>query len=243
MRFSIDAWHALAPGLDSPESWRQWLSEQGDLPGQDIDSSLKSIPPMIRRRFRVLGKSAIGAALPLLEDGESMPVVFSSRHGDTDLAYSLLETIAQQEPISPAAFSIAVHNAIGGLFSIARQDRSEITAIAPARHIVLQTLWEVLGQLQDVQRLLCVIYDIPLAEFFSRYEGADPFPYAIAMIISRGDTRSYELSQHSAQIDGSSEPDAFVNSEPMHLMSLLSGLADQVSFGSEGSNWMLSKVA
>ena len=237
MRFYVDAWSAIAPGLDSPESWCHWLSEPDDLSNRQIDISLKSIPPMIRRRFRVLGKSAVGAALPLVEDGESIPSIFSSRHGDTSLTISVLEDIAREAPISPTSFSLAVHNAISGLFSIARKDTSAITSLAPMDHLVFHTLCEAIGQLQSTEKLLCVIYDAPLPEFFRFYEAGDDFPYAVAMIISCSGTQAFELTSG----DTPDKKFNFAEKEALSLVRLLTGLTDCFNLGPECAGWRLSR--
>lgn len=235
-------WSALAPGLDTIEAWQNWLVNPDQNLRDEQAISLKSISPMIRRRFRTLGKYAVGSALPLLEDNEAIPSIFSSRHGDTPLSMSLLEDIGRGEPVSPTAFSLAVHNAVSGLFSIARKDTSEITSIAPMEYIVFQTFCEALGQLQNVEKLMCVIYDVPLPEFFSQYEDGDPFPYAIAMIISRSGNQAFELDFSETLKEECSMTPGITGSESFSLVKLLTGLIDGFSLGSMNSGWSIRKV-
>ena len=169
------------------EDWEQWLEQPNtiDMPLGKI--ALDGVPALLRRRFNTLGKCAMGTVLPLIDGDEGLPSVFASRHGETELAYELLEGIARDEPMSPTRFSLAVHNAISGLYSIVRKDTSPVTAIAAMENLVLQAFFETLGQLQSSQRVLCVIYDMPLAGFYSQHCSIsyEPFPYAVAMILKQ----------------------------------------------------------
>ena len=122
--FQLESWSAMAPGLESREDWQQWLQHPESIEEPFEKISLRNIPAMLRRRFNTLGKYAMGAALPLMEGIESIPSIFASRHGDTELSLSLLEQIGRDEPMSPTNFSLAVHNAVSGLFSIALNDTS-----------------------------------------------------------------------------------------------------------------------
>ncbi len=236
MKIYIDAWSALAPGLESIDSWRNWFEHSGKTTEGELSISLKSIPPMIRRRFRTLGKCAVGSALPLLTEGETISSIFSSRHGDTPLTISLLEDIGRGEPLSPTSFSLAVHNAVSGLFSIARSDICGTTSIAAMESVVLQTICEAIGQLQNADRVLCVIYDVPLPEFFQKYCSGDPFPYAIAMIVSRSGSCAYELEQEEGKPTINDEP------EPFALLKMLVGLNNTMSLGTASGAWSLTKA-
>ena len=53
------------------------------------------------------------------------------------------------EEVSPTAFSLSVHNAIAGLFSIAYGCHQEITVIAPGQDGIAPAFIEALGLLQE----------------------------------------------------------------------------------------------
>jgi hypothetical protein len=235
---------AIGPGLETREDWEQWLRNPVaiDVPLGKID--LAAVPAMLRRRFSKLGKCAMGAAMPLVDDIAEIPSIFASRHGDTPLSLTLLEGIARDEPMSPTNFSLAVHNAISGLFSIVRKDSSAVTAIAAMEGLVLQTLFEVVGQLQTCDRLLCVIYDIPLPDFYQahRDEAAETFPHAIAMVIGNNLGKKYRLQscEPSTQVEVSGQE--FFTLELLCLLRLLAGIDDQVDFVQQQSGWRLARV-
>ena len=139
INFQIESWAAMAPGLETREDWQHWLKHPEILPESLGKVSLDKVPPLLRRRFGTLGKCAMMSALQVLDENESIPGVFSSRHGDTALTLSLLEEMGRDEPMSPTGFSLAVHNAVSGLFSIARKDTSMVTSLAAMEGLVLHT--------------------------------------------------------------------------------------------------------
>ncbi|MBM7456131.1 hypothetical protein HNR62_002012 [Oceanisphaera litoralis] len=235
LSFKLQSWNALAPGLESTSEWRSWL-EQLCIPTPCLNKvSLQQIPPILRRRFTELGRCAAGAALPLLENIDAIPGVFASRHGDTPLTLSLLEGIADEQPMSPTGFSLAVHNAVSGLISIARKDASEVTAIAAADNLIPLALLEAATQLQERERVLCLVYDVPLPELYQPYSSCEPFPFALAMLLSRseGVEMTLEQTRFQQKLDGSSDL--------LQIMRFLCEQDNSARFHSEsGFGWQLS---
>lgn len=241
LNFHLETWAALAPGLETRDEWKQWLQHPVAVEQTLGKVNLGGIPAMLRRRFNTVGKCAMAATLPLVEGIDRIPSVFASRHGDTELSFSLLSSIGSEEPMSPTSFSLAVHNAVAGLFGIARKDTSAVTAIAAMQGLVLQALFEAIGQLQHSERVLCVIYDIPLPDFYRRHSTDDnlPFPYAIAMILNRAEGQPYRLEP--------GEPAATANAGPlehdsMRLLGLISGVHENTLLPQNGSAWRMARV-
>ena len=88
-----------------------------------------SLPSMLRRRISTVGQRAFRAAFAL--SGESSArFIFCSRYGELDRTLRILHSIAVKEPISPADFSLSVHNALAGLLSIAWGNTAGHTAIS-----------------------------------------------------------------------------------------------------------------
>ncbi|WP_292360811.1 MULTISPECIES: beta-ketoacyl synthase chain length factor [unclassified Methylophaga] len=191
---NLETWSALAPGLDTKASWQAWFDSSSDDGPAETSPALKQIPALLRRRFTTLGKYAAASTLNVLAENQSMPGIFASRHGDTGLTLSLLEEIARDQPISPTGFSLAVHNAVAGIISIARKDKSPITAISAMNGLLLQTLFEAAAQLERHERVFCVVYDIPLPALYQPYELSVPFPLALAFVVSRSDDAKANLT-------------------------------------------------
>lgn len=241
MNFRLESWAAVAPGLETREDWQQWLQNPTGIDADLGKLSLPGIPAMLRRRFNSLGRCAMAAAMPLVQGIEAIPSVFASRHGDTELSFSLLESIGQDEPLSPTSFSLAVHNAVAGLFSIARKDTSAVTAIAAMEGLVLQAFFEAIGQLQEAERVFCVIYEVPLPDFYQQHSHADDtgFPYSIALLLSRTDGEAFILEPAEPGEPAGSGPG---DSEPMQLLSLLAGLKNETLLQQNGSSWRMARV-
>lgn len=244
LNFHLESWAAMAPGLECKEDWKQWLQHPVAIDERLKKNPLKSIPAMLRRRFNTLGKCAVGAAMPLVEGVAAIPSIFASRHGDTELSFSLLEAMGREEPMSPTRFSLAVHNAVSGLFTIARKDTSEVTSIAAMEGLVLQTFIEATGQLQFCDKVLCVIYDVPLPDFYKNYcaDATESFPYAIAMILGGVEGASYRLEQTGQIMQTVVSPPSPLDIEPLRLISLLLGMSDSIELTQNGSIWRIAKV-
>jgi len=238
--FQIEMWAAVTPGIDQQEDWKLWLTDPQPLDDSLSPISLKQLPSLLRRRFKTLGKCAVGAALKLMKEGESIPSVFASRYGDAALTFSLLDDMGRDAPMSPTSFSLAVHNAISGLYSIARNDTSAVTAIASMEGLVIHALLETLGQLQATNRMLCIIYDMPLPEIYGSSTSSVPFPYAIAMVLNRTQGESYTLEQCVGSTSAN-ESLGINDSEILQFLELLTGLSDEVRMESNGMFWGIKK--
>ena len=122
--FVIKNWAACAPGLTSQAQWQAW-SAQPTLPAGEAAPALAEMPAMQRRRLGLLGRLAVQAAWWCQGEDLGMPVVFASRYGDAGRALELLAELARGEPVSPATFSLSVHNAVSGMYSIACGDHTQ----------------------------------------------------------------------------------------------------------------------
>ena len=242
--FRLESWAAMAPGLESREDWKQWLKHPVAIKDQFGKIPLKSISAILRRRLSTLGRCAIGTAMPLVEEVDIIPSIFASRHGDTELTISLLSSMGRDEPMSPTSFSLAVHNAVSGLFTIARKDTSEVTSIAAMEGLTLQTFFEAIGQLESSDKVLCVIYDIPLPDFYQSHcaDISNPFPYAIAMIISNLEGTLYGLEPVGQETQGNVALRGPFDSEPLSLIGLLAGTYDNTELTQNGYIWRIAKV-
>ncbi|WP_454766317.1 beta-ketoacyl synthase chain length factor [Cupriavidus campinensis] len=168
IEFGIRAWAACAPALQSREAWQAWsqapwLPEGSDLP------TLAAMAPMLRRRVNAIGRAALHPAYDIAPD-TAAATVFASRHGDTRRAFEMLSALAAGEPLSPTAFGLSVHNAIGAMFTIDRGDASNLLAVAAGRDTVETAVVEACGLLADgADEVLLVCYDAPLPEAYAEF--------------------------------------------------------------------------
>ena len=132
INFNIAQWRAWAPGLDSAQDWLAWSKAPVVLPASDAAPDVSFLPAMQRRRLSRLARMAFSVGWPLAEGLQDLPLVFISRHGETPRTLDILSDLADGQPLSPTQFSLSVHNAVIGLWSILRNETSEMTALAAA---------------------------------------------------------------------------------------------------------------
>jgi hypothetical protein len=139
---------------------------------------------MLRRRAGFLGKMALEVAYQCLGKEGDVPTVFSSRHGESSRSVDLLSDLAKSVPLSPTSFGLSVHNAIGGLFSIARRDHASNTALAGGRSSIEHAVIEACGLLAEGEpSVLLVVYDCPLPAVYSPFQDCNEQPFAWAWLM------------------------------------------------------------
>ncbi len=145
--------------------WNVWPSLTSDATSQA--ELLSSIPKMLKRRLSPLARIVFCAAIPCLEEHSKIPAVFSSTHGELAKSFKMMEVIEAGEEISPTAFSLSVHNAIAGLFSMAYENKIQSTVIAPGEEGIAAAFIEAMGLLDEGEKqVLIVLYDEPLVDFY-----------------------------------------------------------------------------
>jgi hypothetical protein len=181
--FSIVSDAAWAPGVETREAWLAWANHGFRIDGS-AEPPVRAMPAMQRRRAGLLGKMALQVAYECLGERMHVPTVFCSRHGEVSRSVELLGELAKDEPLSPMSFGLSVHNAAGGLFSIARGDQSNNMALSARRSTVEHGVIEACGLLADgEQAVLLVAYDRPLPPLYAHYQDCDEQAYAWAWLI------------------------------------------------------------
>jgi hypothetical protein len=146
-RFCVEDWMACGPGLETRGDWIA-SSRGGSRSQNDTAQSAASLPLILRRRISVIGQRAFRASCAL-SDQRTARFVFCSRYGESDRTLRILRSIAAKEPISPADFSLSVHNALAGLLSIAWGNTAGHTAISAGADSFGYGLLEAIACLND----------------------------------------------------------------------------------------------
>ena len=89
---------------------------------------------MLQRRLSPLAKAVFHSADKCTVTGEQIPTVFSSSHGEICKSLEMLKAIQAGDEVSPAAFSLSVHNAIAGFSLLSYSNQREITVVALREH-------------------------------------------------------------------------------------------------------------
>jgi hypothetical protein len=167
---------------------------------------------------------SFSAAWPLTQVKSHVPMIFGSRHGETPLTFSLLQSLARHEALSPTQFGLSVHNAVAGQWSIQRADTSETSAIAADADTLEHSFIEAAGLLHEGASDVIVILaeDTPAPVYQDQIDDV-PFPFAVAFRLTTGE--DWQLSNRPA--GATQAPSPYGHVLPM-LRALLQGDATWV---------------
>jgi len=103
-----------------------------------------------RRRASLLGRALADAAAEAMAaakvDPAAVPAVIGSSIAEASTMLGLLDQIWRtREPVSPAAFTVSVHNAASGLMSISNANRGFTTSLAADEDTPAMALLEAIG--------------------------------------------------------------------------------------------------
>ncbi|MDH3443451.1 MAG: beta-ketoacyl synthase chain length factor [Deltaproteobacteria bacterium] len=196
--FSILSHAAWAPGLETDEAWSAWAKNCHTITG-DGEAPVSPMAPLLRRRAGFLNRMALEVAYRCLGSDKNVPTIFASRHGEATRSVELLLDLAAGQPLSPTSFGLSVHNATGGLFSIARRDHASDIALAGGQSTVEHAVIEACGLLTEGEsRVLLVVYDCPLPAIFTTFQDCREQPFAWAWLMQAPSDEVLSLSWGTA---------------------------------------------
>jgi hypothetical protein len=209
--------------------------------GQRQGDLLGFVPNNLKRRLSPLAKTVFCAVSQCDNINGCIPAVFSSTHGELAKSLDMIKLIEAGEDISPTAFSLSVHNAIAGLFSIVFGNTSEVTVLAPGEDGIASAFLEALGLLQEgTPEVLVVFYDEPLPEFYP----AEPFQLstdsscAVALKVTKGgDGLAIQFKRDGLCGDDGEQPVQL----PL-LIQFLSGSGTQLQIKTPRQSWHWQKL-
>jgi hypothetical protein len=223
--FILCQWSAWAPGLSARDDR---LMESGN------SAVPECVPKMLRRRLTPLARAVFNVADQCVDGKKTLPVVFSSADGEICKSLAMLKTIQAGHELSPTAFSLSVHNAIAGLFSIAYRNNQEITVIAPGEEGIAPAFIEALGMLHEgADEVLIILYDEPIADFYpiASFNLNAAFPCVLALRIALSGLPLQICRRAEFRDDGE---------HPVQLLMFLRFLLAEeqsLSLGSQGHSW------
>lgn len=212
--------------------------------GQCKDDSV--IPAGHRRRLGAYGRMAVTCGLSVA-GADSSDLVFCSRYGDVDLAYGLLKSLAVDEILSPAAFSLSVHNSVPGVMDLVRKSRVGHTAVAAGAQSLSAGLAEAWAKLEAKpgQSVTLVFAEGELPSDLKPFSNEPGFGLALAMTLSASGSGQV-LGQFSlAQSDDDGvTPISFTSEELVEkIVSVLEapeGTGASLRWHSRGLGWTFS---
>ncbi|RMA82472.1 beta-ketoacyl synthase-like protein [Umboniibacter marinipuniceus] len=167
------------------------------------------LPAMLNRRLSPAGKRASALANELL-NGDGLSIVWCSQYGDLARTQRLMESIVNEEPMSPTDFSLSVQNAEPGILSMATKNHQHIVAISAAKNRFYNALLE--GELLRREQgadVLLIMTDQTVPQVYQRVASANIATTALVLRISdHGQTLGLEEVK---KLDDSAGYDGFLN--------------------------------
>jgi hypothetical protein len=179
--FHVGRWEAWSAERPDHAAWLRWACVDEAEP--DREAPIR--PPMLlRRRVSALGQQALQAAWGV-QQGCRMPLVLASRNGELDRTLSIMRSLAENAPVSPADFSLSVHHALVGLLSIASENRNSHVAVAGGRDSLWLGLVEAVAMLPEAPEgaVLLIYYDSDLPAPYDRFSARNDETIACALEI------------------------------------------------------------
>lgn len=166
--------------------WHAWCASETQCARQKISSPVGStLPRLLRRRLDEVGRASCDI-LHALTPAHGCPLIHASRHGDVAHTLPMLESLAQDIPLSPARFSMSVHNAVLGVYSIAHDHRQPLQALGACGHEFDALLTEAQGYLDAGHASVVILFSE--GELPETYRGHTPHPgtaCAVGLRLSR----------------------------------------------------------
>ena len=159
------------------EDWQKYFDGIKDI-DLECKPDVSFLPPMFRRKLSPLNRMIFCTSnlLSCETSFNNIPFVFSSRHGELDLSLKLINSILQKNPMSPAGFSMSVHNSPAGLYSIHNKNTQATTAIAAAEDSLKMAFIEAQAQLLANPMVLLCYADTPMPDVYKCFSDNIAYP-------------------------------------------------------------------
>ncbi len=237
MKIAIASWGAWWNQADGTAHAVSWVD--GQLSEIEAEKpAVEGVKPIQKRRLSPLARLVFAALDHAGDSAARGPVVFSSVAGELKRTHGILDTLAADEPVSPAAFSLSVHNAIAGLWSMLRDNTSSMLAISPPGGSPSAGLIEAAGILAEGREpeVSVVFYEEPYPPFYHPWRTGPQQAYALALsLVPPGQPGALELEFEP--VEGAAPP----WTTDLDLLPLLRGEVGEVSLGEPQGQWRLKR--
>jgi hypothetical protein len=161
--------------------WSMWSGDASSLTPLDVGF----VESALRRRLSTLTRMSLKVANDCVGDTPHIHLVYASRHGDLNRTTAMLQDLANEEPLSPTAFSMSVLNAFAGVYSISKNEQLPSMSLSAGESSFGFGLLEACLQLANNPEVpvLFVYSDEPAPPIYGVLKEAF-LPHAIAMLLS-----------------------------------------------------------
>lgn len=219
--------------LETREDWIAWA--RGATVVTEASRVPMTLPTMLRRRVTPLGQMAFRTACKLSVP-ESVRFIFCSRHGEFQRTLGILTALATGEAVSPAEFSLSVHNALAGLLSIAWRNTAGHTTIAAGTDSFRSALIEAASCLIEYpdEPVLLVYCDDRLPEPYAEIAGNHETCFAIAMLLT---SPRHDSSDVILELTPRNETAESASGQALAFLRFLLTDPSEASAGNEPPRW------
>ena len=201
------------------------------------------IPAGRRRRMGAMERLMARCALGVLREEPAAEIILCSRYGNVAALESLLRSIAAEEPLSPMAFSLSVHNATAGLLEQIRGDRTGHTALAAGRDTVAAGLSEAYASLATApDRPVALVFgDWPLPDIYAPFKELECGGTAMAWLMRPRTPHSANFpSLRPVPVSADADPIEGAEVMARKLIAALESRANLLFRGTRGPAWSLT---
>ncbi len=218
----VECWEGWAPGIRGEKQWQAYIEGECQL-DETAAPEFLWLQPRQRRRLSMISKITLDVAGHCSERAGLLPTVFASRRGEVSRMAKILQAICAGEDASPTDFSLSVHNASSGLFSIYTGNQQPSAAIAAGNDTVVAGFTETYAQLACGQeRVLLVFFEDQMPEVYQGFSLESDFPVALAMVLSQSANQQLQLDISSNR-DSNSQPESTFTQLASVVRTLLTG--------------------
>ncbi|MDC9605372.1 beta-ketoacyl synthase chain length factor [Xenorhabdus griffiniae] len=192
MKLTLDItdWQAIAPGLSLTEDWLEWSAT---LPAT-IDKSrplqkCAQLPMMTARRLSSGSRLGVDCGLSILRRNQVGAIVYTSRHGELERNYQILQNLAQKENVSPTNFAMSVHNSAVGNLTIVAKAPLVSSSVSAGIDSFQQGIFDALTLLHaGYRKVLLVDFEGEIPSFYHNVIDANTpaYPFAVALLLEQG---------------------------------------------------------
>ncbi len=145
-------------------------------------ADLSAIPAIQRRRLPEVAKRMHHFAKRLAD--EQTPIIYASYNGQVSQTLAIIRSFAAD--VSPAKFSVSVHNAIAGLLSVIHKNTLSYQAIDSLSGLIESAIVEAAGLLTKHEKVGIIYYDETLPTELAVHNEEIPAMRVFALTICRG---------------------------------------------------------
>ena len=210
--------------------WSVWTKDSSKLGLPDVSF----VESTLRRKLSSLAKISLKVAFDCVGDVPNVHLVYASRHGDLNRTTKMLVDLADEEQLSPTAFSMSVLNAFAGVYSISKNEQLPSTSLSAGESSFGFGLLEACMQFASNPEVpvLFVYSDEPAPSIYEiKNETSDS--HAIAILLSNG--ASIRIACEMASTEISSD----IKSQSYSFLDCLNG--KDCAWQGEGRVWTWSQ--